>query len=175
MKIEWMGRYRPFVRALVQHTNTVTRSALEKHEMRSGILLSAPEWQMLEYLIEHENDMHNMADISESLGIAQSSLSKYAKYLCGIGLVERYRMEGNRKNIILRPSDAGRDFYCTIVDAFMKDSFSILFQALEDVPDDMLDLVTRAITTYNASFTHPGDKKLVLLKDETARQEAATR
>ena len=48
---DWMGRYRPLVSALVQHSNLFAHSGA-KLEAVPGCVLSSQEWQTLEYLIE---------------------------------------------------------------------------------------------------------------------------
>ena len=72
MKAEWMGRYRELVAALVQHSNTVARTASEFSEISEGVFLTPVAWQVLEYLIEHEDEPSCMSRISGALGIPQS-------------------------------------------------------------------------------------------------------
>ena len=111
MNTEWMGRYRPLVAELVRHTNIVQRALGIKSEIGEGISLSVQEWQVFEYIIEHADDDAHMNLISDRLGIPQSSFSKMIKTLCGCGLVDKYQMINNKKNIILRPSERGREIY----------------------------------------------------------------
>ena len=82
MGTEWMGRYRPLVAALVKHTNVVQRAAGRTVRLSDELSLTTQEWQVFEYILEHQDDDSCMYYISELLGIAQSTFSKITKYLC---------------------------------------------------------------------------------------------
>lgn len=64
-----MGRYRPLVAALVRHTNIVQRTFSKRAPLTEGISLTAQEWQVFEYILEHQEDDSCMNCISEQLGI----------------------------------------------------------------------------------------------------------
>ena len=97
-----MGRYRELVAVLVQHSNITARAAAQPQELAEGVRMTSVTWQVLEYLIEHENDDACMIHISDTLGIPQSSFSRIARQLTELGLVARYRTTANRKNVILK-------------------------------------------------------------------------
>ncbi|MBQ8536491.1 MAG: winged helix-turn-helix transcriptional regulator [Clostridia bacterium] len=166
MKPDWMGRYRPLVRALVQHTNTASRNAGQKKEFAPGVMLSSQEWQVLEYLIEHEDEDENMLYISERLGIAQSSLSKYTKTLCCEKLVERYHILGNRKSIILKATDKGRQVYDYRSDHVNPALFAPLFEGLDSLPDEVILQVSQAIEAFNIRHWHSKQKTLVPIQED---------
>ena len=161
-----MGRYRPLVRALVQHTNTVSRTATKRREMAPGIEISSQEWQLLEYVIEHEDNIDNMNRVAEGLGIPQSCISKDTKHLCQIGLLERYKEKDNKKNIILKASQKGRAFYNDFSGRIMSKSFEVLFRELEGLSDEALAQFTHALETYNLSRLAPREKQLVRIEEE---------
>lgn len=100
---EWMGRYRPLVAALVHHVNCVSKQGPPQF-IYEDIYLTPNEWQVLEYIVEHREDDQHMINMSEALAIPQSSFSKLIEKLCKDGLIERYRLAGNKKNIILKPT-----------------------------------------------------------------------
>ena len=145
METAWMGRYRPLIAALVYHGNNVSRTLSVRSEMKDGIALNQVEWQILEYLLENDQDDECMSRISERLGIPQSSLSKAVKKLCEFGLVERYRRGRNRKNVILRPTEAGRELYRDGIPHLLEVCFRDVFRNLETLDDQELEAVTRAI------------------------------
>ena len=144
---EWMGRYRHLVGALVQHANAFSHTTAS--EILPGVRMSAQEWQTLEYLIEYADEDLNMAAISRGLGIAQSSLSKYMNTLCKMKLVERYRLTGNRKSIIPKPTQKGYDFYAEAVERHVRQRFEPFFEELDAIPDEMLQLFTQALIHFN--------------------------
>ena len=69
MGTEWMGRYRPLVAALVKHTNVVQRAAGRTVRLSEEVSLSTQEWQVFEYILEHQDDDSCMNHISERLGM----------------------------------------------------------------------------------------------------------
>lgn len=69
MELKWMGRYRELVRALIYYSNSSNRGMFKKTlNPVNGIALSKPEYQILEYLCEFENESKIMADIAHDLG-----------------------------------------------------------------------------------------------------------
>ncbi len=145
MQTEWMGRYRPLVAALVLNENIVNRNMSVRVPMYQGIGLIAQEWQTLEYLIEHEDETDCMNRISERLGIPQSSLSKAVKNLVAFGLVERFRRQSNRKNIILRTTPLGRELYAHQIETMKSAGFEAFFETLEGLDDETIACFTLAL------------------------------
>lgn len=168
MNTEWMGRYRPLVAALVRHANIVQRGTSAKTVIVEGISLSVQEWQVFEYIIEHLNDDAHMNLISNRLGIAQSSFSKIVKELCAYGLVEKYQMTNNKKNIILRPSELGFAVYDEHATYLNEHLFADFFRQFEPFSDEEILRISRAIETLNNQMTdnsRPADVHLVRLRD----------
>jgi len=160
---EWMGRYRDLVGALVQHANTFSHTTAS--ELLPGVRMSAQEWQTLEYLIEYADEDLNMAAISRGLGIAQSSLSKYMNTLCKWKLVERYRLTGNRKSIIPKPTQKGYLFYSEAVAHSIRQRFEPFFSDLDAIPDDMLAIFTQALVRFNL-HKYDSQEPVLVLMDE---------
>ena len=150
MQLEWMGRYRELVAALILNENIVNRSMSIRVPMHQGIGLTAQEWQTLEYLLEHESEDDCMNRISERLGIPQSSLSKAVKNLVSFGLVERFRRSSNRKNVILRPTALGRELYLHQIDDMKASGFSAFFETLDGLDDETIAVFTQALTRLNS-------------------------
>ena len=156
MGTEWMGRYRPLVAALVKHTNVVQRAVGRTVALSGELRLTVQEWQVFEYILEHQDDDSCMNHISERLGIPQSTFSKLAKYLCEQGLVDKYQTETNRKNIILRPSAEGEKLYRQQASAMEREKFGGFFQDLEDMSDEQLAMFTTALERLNATLAQGG-------------------
>ena len=145
MQLEWMGRYRELVAALILNENIVSRNMSVRVPMYQGIGLIAQEWQTLEYLLEHEDENDCMNRISERLGIPQSSLSKAVKNLVAFGLVERFRRPTNRKNVILRATPLGRELYVHQIEAMKAAGFGAFFEALDRLDDEAIARFTLAL------------------------------
>lgn len=126
-----MGRYRELVRALVYYSNSSNRSVLASKRSAESAGLSMHEYQVLEYICEFEQENRIMTDISRDTGIAQSIITKATKTLLSRGLAERYRLGSNRKSIVLRPTEAGREQYIRLSSGEVSPAFDAFFQALE--------------------------------------------
>lgn len=148
MDTEWMGRYRALIAALVLHSNVVHRGLAEKVDIGDGILLLPQEWQTLEYIIEHRDRNFSMSDASRSLGIPPSSFSRFVKTLCSRALVERYQMVGNRKNVILRPTDYALKLYERRDSDSIRAMFHEFFHDLDGISDEDLALFTGALDRF---------------------------
>jgi DNA-binding MarR family transcriptional regulator len=130
MKLEWQGRNREFIRLMFKYLNLFSHYN-EKIPSSSGISLNAQEWQTLECIIECEDENRNMFFMANQIGVPKSTFSKNVKRLVDIGLVDRYQKSGNRKDIILKPSDKGREYY--------KIHSEIIFERMWKIPFSVLD------------------------------------
>ncbi|WP_319755567.1 winged helix DNA-binding protein [uncultured Sphaerochaeta sp.] len=145
MELTWMGRYRNLVGQLIRYANIYVRGYNIELGGEEGITLSAQSWQVLECIIEHEDETLKMAELSKYLGMPQSTFSKYVKKLVEQNLAERYRKEDNRKEVILRPSEYGRDFYVHKSKGLLELGYKEMFNLLENVPDEALNAMVSAI------------------------------
>lgn len=145
MELSWMGRYRDLVGQLIRYANIYVRGYNIELGGEEGIFLSAQGWQVLECIIEHEETTLKMAELSRFLGMPQSSFSKYVKKLVEQGLVERYRKTDNRKEIILRPSGKGKDFYIRKSKGLLELGYKEMFGLLEHISEENLRSVVAAI------------------------------
>lgn len=145
MALEWMGRYRELIQTLTQYINLSAREMTVKKNIDENITLTSQEWQVLEYIIEHEEDDVSMKQVSDRLALPQSSFSKHTKYLWECDLVDKYQVEGNRKNIILKPSDKGRRLYDIYSEKLASQAFQQFFQILDHCSDEDIQLFTEAI------------------------------
>ena len=145
MDTSWMGRYRALIETLVRHRNAYARVMNNTTEVYGELSVSMLEWEVLEYIIEHEKDDASMARISEKLAISPSSFSKLSRGLCEKGLVAKYQMVGNRKNIILKPTEEGLHFYRQRVQILSQTIFKGFFEELEGFSDEDLGHIIAAL------------------------------
>lgn len=159
MSTEWMGRYRNLVAALVQHSNINTHLDSQKQEIIPGLILAVQDLQVLEYVIEHKNEDDRMMLISERLGIPQSSFSKIITRLYNLGLVQKYQMVGNKKNIIIKPTEYAEDVYQQYtVDSTASNMFRPFFEKLDSIDDDTICQFTDAINSLTNSLRDNQEK-----------------
>ena len=158
MVTSWMGRYREIVAALVRHGNMAARSQFTRNEIYPGLSLTQQEWQVLEYIIEHETDDETMTQISECLCIPQSSFSKISKLLYEEKLIARYRVFGNRKNIVLKATPYGKEVYESYSQTIMTNVFQAFFENLRDITDADLAKLAHAIEELDQTVTNATEK-----------------
>ena len=149
MELKWMGRYRELMAALVFHVNMASRAYRSVNHIVDDIYLSPHEWQVLEFLVEHDQEKTNMIQISNNLGIPQSSFSKITKTLCEKGLVQRFQSSLNRKDILLRPTEKGINAYFDRVERVSAVRFAPMFEALNQLSDEDVKAITKALRTFN--------------------------
>ncbi len=157
MELSWMGRYRELVRALVYYSNSSNKTVIAGR--RGGpYAMSQHEYQVLEYICEFENEARIMNDIALDLGIAPSNVTKAAKALLQRGFIEKYRLENNRKNIILRPTDQGKEAYIGSYSTRIAPVFAHFFEMLEGFSQDELKTIERAVRSLSNEWAGLGDK-----------------
>jgi len=150
MKLEWMGRNREFIRLLMKYMNLCYHYE-KKTPGNSSISMGAQQWQTLECIIEYEDENRNMIYMANQIGIPKSTFSKIVKQLVNFGLVDRYRQLGNNKNIILKPSDKGREFYITHSTILFEKGWKMPFTILDKLSDENMavleELMSKMIAT----------------------------
>lgn len=149
----WMGRYKNLCSTLTRYSNIAARNATIKVPYPDyGFELSAHEWQILEFLIFNSNTNTNMTQISEYLGISVSSFSKHTNHLVKLGLLDKYKLKTNKKNIILRPSTLGNEFYNNTVKKLIHPIFQKLFDNLNDFSDEQIALLTEGLESLSSQL-----------------------
>ena len=111
MKLEWMGKHRAAVEAMIRCGNSYSQGVNLRGLMTDKVDISAAELQVMEYILENEERRENMSQVAARLDISQSSFSKLVSELVRLGLLEKYRTSNNRKNVIIQPTDFAREVY----------------------------------------------------------------
>lgn len=142
MQLEWLGKYRQVIGSIVRFGNAYAKSARYEHSYSTDTKFTPSEVHVLEYVLEHEEEVVNMVGVAEMLGISKAALSKNVKKMVEKGLLEKYKAEGNRKNIILRVSEHGRQASEEYTRFAYDVAFERLFEKLEGIPDEYLDRFT---------------------------------
>lgn len=147
MKLEWMGEYRDIVEELIRYCNIYT-SVYKKELMTSqGESFSFSQVQVLEYLLENEELNQNMSSVALRLGITFSSFSKMVSVLDSRGLVEKYNLVGNKKNVIIRVTDKGRALYSDYARRVYEGHFKMIFRELNNIPKELLPCIAKALAS----------------------------
>ena len=159
MELEWMGRYRELVRSVVYFSNSSNRSVMRGNRGSAGFELTQQEWQVLEYICEFEDQHKIMADISRDLGIIPSNITKATKGLLAKGLIEKNHIVGNKKNVVLTPTESGKKMYFKILKTAIQPAFEEFFRKLDSVDEDQLKIFEDALYTLSGRWSSLSDKK----------------
>lgn len=162
MELTWLGRYRNIVLALVHHSNCVSRRLGVPIDRGMGISLTSQEFQLLEAVIENEDKILNLSDYFSITGITRSSLTLASKKLLAYELIEKFKLAGNNKNVILRPTEKGKELYINSCNRTGRKAFKVFFEKLDFLTDEQLEKVADAIMSLDEEIDD--DAKVVLIK-----------
>ena len=163
MKLPWMGEYRDMIEAVIGLANSYNQICNYKvFSDRSGnIKLTATEVQIIEYVLENEERNENMSAIAQRLSISQSTFSKKVKQLVQMGLLERYCTATNRKNIVIKVSEAGKNFYNYYAQSKQVDAWHEMFKELDKIDKESIQSFTNALNILRKSMLQTLEIKTV--------------
>ncbi len=147
MKLEWMGKYRPFVEAMVRYGNAYAQ-AVNVQGVITDPPISSSELQVMEYILENEERNDNMKQIAARLQISQSSFSKMVKQLVTKGLLEKYHSRNNQKNVIIRLTDHAREVYEEYANGPQTDVWRDSFALLDQLGPGALEIITQMLNQH---------------------------
>ena len=140
MKLEWMGPYRELIGDFYRSANGY--SQICKTEMFGDPVPFSPyEVQIMEHILEHADQRHNMKWYASRLGLSQATFSKYVQKLVNKGLIEKYHAQGNNKDIILMLSPLALQEYESYAQAARERWFQELFDLLDKAEPKERELV----------------------------------
>lgn len=145
MKLEWMGEYRDVIEKLIQYCNHYAASYKKERNYGTDIPVSFEQIQVVEYLLENEELHQNMSEIAARLGISNSQFSKLTDKLVRKGLLERFRLSDNRKEVIVQVTDFGRKIYGQYAETIYKYHFKDMFEKAEKLPKQYLPIVAEML------------------------------
>lgn len=171
MKLEWMGEYRDVVEAIIGVANIYNQIYNYKvfSDPSGKILLTANEVQIIEYIYENEERNDNMSEVARRLSISQSTFSKKVKQLVQKGLLERYCTVSNKKNIVIKISETGKQFYANYITGQQTDVWREMFARLDKLDKESIDTFVEALTILRKSMTHTSESKSIDPEDTLIR------
>ena len=165
MKLEWMGKYRRLVEMIIRCCNRYSQGYTKEYHYNFPVAFSPAQLQVMEYILENEEENQPMGEIAGRLGISQSAFSKNVKKMVEKGLLERYHMEGNKRTIIIKVSDLGREAYRCYSETIYEGLFRSVFEALDEIPDEYIERFTQAMEIAAGPKPEASRKKLVKIKE----------
>lgn len=151
MKLEWMGEYRDLVEKLIRYCNRYAQCYTIEQNFDTPVDFSFAQLQVMEYILENEERRENMAAIAARLGVAPSAFSKNVKKMMNKGLLEKFHPSGNRKDIIIRASDLGREVYCQYSRRMLDHGFGRAFRILDEIPREYIEKFTLVLAGIDES------------------------
>ncbi len=163
MQLEWMGEYRDMVEKLIKYCNVY--ASVYNREMYHGaqIDFSYSQIQVVEYLLENEDLHQNMSEVSSRLGISPSAFSKLINRLSQKGLLEKFHTDKNRKNVIIRVTDLGRQVYQQYSDFIFKEHFSKMFSVADEIPSEFIPKIAQMFDAAICCHKSPKTEELPVL------------
>lgn len=166
MKLEWMGNHRVLIEKIIKYGNAYSNTYKLQRSYGTDVMFSASQIQTLEYILESEDKDEKMSEMAARLGVSRSTFSKNVKNLTEKGLLEKYHLSGNRKDIYVKPSVKGREVYAKYTDFVCKICFNDIFQHADKIPEAekeqfirILDLFADVLLWYGEK--EQGPRKLV--------------
>lgn len=147
MQTEWMGKYRKMIATLYHSANHYSLTCKQAY-LGDKVKFSPYEVQIMEHIMENGDNLSNMKSYADKLGLSPSTFSKYVKQLVSKGLIERYHIRGNKKDIILKVSALGAEEYDKYIDYITKSIFRPWFDYLDTLPDSEIEHMTTAISLW---------------------------
>ena len=135
MKLEWMGKHRELIEAVIRFANIYARMHKRGTFTNDGITLSAEEIQTIEYILENEERREKMSHIARRLGITPSMFTKLVARLERRGLLEKYHQENNGRDVIVTASPLGQNIYNTFT-VQSKAAWRGVLQFLDEIPPE---------------------------------------
>ncbi|WP_338542898.1 MarR family winged helix-turn-helix transcriptional regulator [Paenibacillus tundrae] len=133
MKLEWMGNHRALVEKIIKYGNAYSNTYKLQRSYGTDVMFSASQIQTLEYILEAEDKEEKMSEMALRLGVSRSTFSKNVKNLKEKGLLEKYHLSGNRKDIYVKPSTKGREVYAEYTEFVRKLCFDEIFQYADHI------------------------------------------
>jgi len=127
--MKWLEKHEDLVKLNIKLMNQYASLYSKGFDYGNGISLSFAEAQVIEGILD--NDEIKMIHLAKALGCSGPAITKSIKKLEQKGIVEKYKIEGNKKEVRLRISSLGLETYRMYQAYVFENLFSPLFQLLE--------------------------------------------
>ena len=162
MKLQWLGEYRDLVEAIIRFANNYA-SVLNKEFMGDEVKFSFSQIQVVEYLLENEEYNQKMTEVAKRLGITTSSFTKLVNKLVEKGVLQKYHIIGNNKDVIVQVTPLGRSIYQKYTEQVAAKIFSDMFEIGKELKSGELELFTKMIRSLNTKESLEGKESVALV------------
>ena len=144
MSDKFNNRYAPLVDAILKNCNVVNNGMNDSITLRDNVVLSVQEWTVTELIIQQREEYSSMVELSRKIGIPPSSFFRIVSRLRKIGLIDKYRVQGNKKSVILRPTELALSIYDEIEPELRDNLWGSFYKELEQLSDRDIEIITNA-------------------------------
>jgi len=162
MKLKWLGEHRSLIEALIYFANNYMR-VYNKEFLGDKVKISFSQIQVVEYLLENEEYNQKMSEVAKRLGITASSFTKLVNKLVEKGILQKYHIKGNKKDIIIRVTPLGKCEYQKYSEQIATILFSEMFQIGEEVSEKEREVFTRMLRSLGSKIEWEGKEPVVLV------------
>ena len=146
------NRYALLVKAIIKHSLIVSSGLNEKIPLKDGSEITMMEWLAVETVVENRDEYNSMVELSRKMGLPPSSFFRIISHLQKEGLVVKYHIRGNKKNIVLRPTEYALELYSERVQSARQEIWNRFFEALEPFSDSDIAAFTNAINQLSEAL-----------------------
>ncbi|MGO4529273.1 MarR family winged helix-turn-helix transcriptional regulator [Paenibacillus sp. 2TAF8] len=171
MKLDWMGDHRELVEKIIKYGNAYSNTYKLQRSYGTDMTFSAAQIQTLEYILEAEDQEEKMSEMAARLGVSRSTFSKNVKNLTEKGLLEKYHLSGNRKDIYVKPSAKGREVYTKYTAIVRELCFDDIFKLADQITEAdkksfirIMDLFADVLVWYGEKEQEP--RKLIKIEPD---------
>lgn len=145
-------RYIPLFKALLKHSNIVSAGMKDVIPLNDSITITISDWIVAELIVEKRDEYCSMVELSRMIGLPPSSFFRAVSHLQKAGLVEKYRIQGNKKSIVLRPTEQAVAMYEKRSTEDRERIWGGFFEALDGFSDEQIATLTKAFDKLNESI-----------------------
>ncbi len=146
------NRYTPLIQAIMRHSNLVSCMMNDSITLRDNVVVPVQEWMVVELIVEQREEYNSMVELSRIFGIPPSTFFRIVSHLQKIGLVDKYRINGNKKNIVLRPTELALSIYEERTPEMRNGVWSDFYQELEPLSDRDISRIVNAFHKLNGKL-----------------------
>ena len=167
MPYKFTDRYDPLVNAILQHCNVVNNGMNDSVTLRENVVLTVQEWIVTELIVQQREEYNSMVELSRMIGIPPSSFFRIVSHLQKMGFIDKYRVHGNKKNIILRPTELALSIYEEKEPDMRNSVWGEFYKELDQLSDRDIKIITNAFNKLTGNLpSSQFNQELELVKIE---------
>ena len=143
------NRYMPLFKAIMKHTIMVNSGMNDRIPLDENLSVTVQEWMVEELIVEQQEGYYSMVELSRMIGMPPSSFFRIVRQLQKAGLVEKYRIQSNKKSIVLRPTQLAQKIYEKRSTEVREAIWGDFFRELDGLGDAEIAALVRAFNKLN--------------------------